>query len=603
MAANASDDERPSDSTERSRTERDSDTLRTLATWGTFRAVTNEDDGPDSGADALRRAESGDLTTGEVATEDTAVDAPSGGDAWRHVPLVMIVLLTVATLTSLQETGHGWGDDFSLYVHQAKALVKGDIGRLISDTRFALDNSVSHTWTPVVYPWGFPILLAPVYALFGLNWFALKAVIVACYCGVLVAFHHLLRRRSGVVVATAATTFLASSPTFWKWAESVTSDIPSLAFVLLAFVWMERTRTHGLLDPANRRRLVVMGLLMAWCFSIRHETIALAPALLSLHLVEVWRRRTDIREQGWRAIPYRLVVLPYLVAAGAVLALQAMLPSTLVVDRPATGGRGMLGENARWYKGVIAEAFGLKQFGNKPIVAFGSEQLGSALVLVFVGLAVVGAIVSLYRHRTRDLHLLVFVVLTAYAVGTQPFHEFRYLYTTLVVMVFFAVQAFTAWDATPTTSPRPLRRSLGGAVATAVLLLPLSVNLADLGRAVEYHRSYDYVLRGPESPDSQAMFEAVLRCTRGDDIVMFSQARSMNLYTGRRAVQGGSIPWLLQRADWLVLDNDDVDYNEPAIHEEEAAQYGLERVWHNTTYTLYRVPHTPRSPFEACPVE
>ncbi|MEN9822189.1 MAG: hypothetical protein RLZ04_615, partial [Actinomycetota bacterium] len=113
MAANASDDERPSDSTERSRTERDSDTLRTLATWGTFRGVTNEDDVPDSGADALRRADSGDLVTGEVATEDTAVDvpgdAPSGGDAWRHVPLVMIVLLTVATLTSLQETGHGWG--------------------------------------------------------------------------------------------------------------------------------------------------------------------------------------------------------------------------------------------------------------------------------------------------------------------------------------------------------------------------------------------------------------------------------------------------------------------------------------------------------------
>ena len=34
-----------------------------------------------------------------------------------------------------------------------------------------------------------------------------------------------------------------------------------------------------------------------------------------------------------------------------------------------------------------------------------------------------------------------------------------------------------------------------------------------------------------------------------------------------------------------------------------AAQYGLERVWHNAVYTLYRVPHTPRSPFEVCPVE
>ena len=567
--------------------------------------MTNEGDvsnEPDAEVEGLPRAVPDDGPSGtEGPTDDS--DAAPEPDAWRHLPIATIVVLTAVTLVTLQETGHGWGDDFSLYVHQAKALVKGDIGRLISDTRFALENSVSHTWSPVVYPWGFPILLAPVYALFGLNWFALKAVIVACYCGVLVAFHHLLRRRSGGVAATAATAFLASSPTLWKWAESVTSDIPSLAFVLLAFVWMERTRAHGLLDPNNRRRLIVMGLLMAWCFSIRHETIALAPALASMHLVEAWRRRTDIREHGWRVLPHRLIALPYLVAAGAVLALQAALPSTLVVDRPASGGRAMLGENARWYKGVIAEAFGLKPFGDKPIVAFGSEQLGSTLVLVFVGLAIVGALVSLYRHGARDLHLLVFVVLTAYAVGTQPFHEFRYLYTTFVVMVFFAVQAFTVWDEAPGAAPRRWNRSVGALLATAVLLMPLAVNLADLGRAVQYHSEYDYVLRGPESPDSQAMFEAVRRCTRGDEIIMFSQARSMNLYTGRRAVQGGSIPWLLQRADWLVLDNDDVDYNEPAIHEEEALEYGLERVWHNATYTLYRVPHTTRSPFEVCAVE
>lgn len=591
--------------------------------------MTNEEEWPgwlDAEADALRRAS--DATDGattppavsaatdpaEPAPADRhddadgapATDTPDGADRpslWRHVPIVVIVALTVAALTALQESGHGWGDDFSLYVHQAKALVKGDVGRLIADTRFALENSVSHTWSPVVYPWGFPILLAPVYALFGLNWVALKAVIVACYCGVLVAFHHLLRSRSGTLVAAVATLFLASSRTFWYWAESVTSDIPSLAFVLLAFVWMERTRAGGLLEHSNRRRLVGMGLLMAWCFSIRHETIAIAPALAALHVVEIWGRRAAIRAQGWSAIPARLVALPYAVAAAAVIALQAALPSTLVVDRPASGGRAMLGENARWYKGVIAEAFGLKPFGDHPIVAFGSRQLGSALVLAFVGLAILGAVLSLARHGTRDLHLIVFGLVTAYAVGTQPFHEFRYLYSTFVVMLLLAVQAFTVWDDRPSWRPRRWTRALGGVVAAAILVMPLSVNLADLGRGIQYHVEYDYVLRGPESVDSQQMFEAVRRCTRGDDVVMFSQARSMNLYTGRRAIQGGSAEWLLPRADWMVLDNDDVDYNEPAIHDAEAAELGLERVWHNDTYTLYRVPHTPRSPFTPCPTE
>ena len=87
----------------------------------------------------------------------------------------------------LLRPGHDWGDDFSLYINQARALVKGEVQEVYRQNQFTVDNSAWQSFSPYTYGWGFPLLLAPLYALFGLSFAAFKLLEVVLYPGFLAA--------------------------------------------------------------------------------------------------------------------------------------------------------------------------------------------------------------------------------------------------------------------------------------------------------------------------------------------------------------------------------------------------------------------------------
>ena len=89
--------------------------------------------------------------------------------------IVISGLLMIGNLT----TGHDWGGDFAGYIMQARSLAEGTLDAFIEANRFAVEQS-SITIGPVAYPWGYPLLLSPLYAAFGLDMFALKMIGVLC---------------------------------------------------------------------------------------------------------------------------------------------------------------------------------------------------------------------------------------------------------------------------------------------------------------------------------------------------------------------------------------------------------------------------------------
>ena len=546
-----------------------------------------------------------DAAAEPVAPPTTAARARAfAATYWKHAgAITLLVVVMFVVLVALQEEGHGWGDDFALYINQAKSMVKGDVGRVIADNRFAVENSSSTAFSPIAYPWGFPLLMVPLYFLFGLNYGAFKLLQITAFCGFLVFYYVILRRRCHPILAISITAVIAASPIFVRAVSSVNSDLPSLFFVGATLVWIEHCRDRGLLAGASSRALVGLGLLMGYAFSIRRETIALAAALASLHLVELWPRWRANRAAGETrerfVVPWPRLLTPYGVAAGFVLLLQIALPASLAVETPE-GGIGKLGWHLSWYKNVIAESFGFKEFGASPVQINGSEFLGSFMLHLIAALLVVGVIGTLVVHKARDLHLVVFMVVTIYIIGSLPFHEGRYIYSLLPLIAYFASQATVLWDVNRGSSNT---FGIGHGVAAGLVALSLFSTVPDLAHAVDYHLEYNYVLQGPETPSSQEMFAAVERCTRGDDVVMFSAARSMNLYTGRRAIQSGNLMIALQRPDWMVLANDDVNYWEPPINADNYTDYGLVRVWHNDEYSLYRLQGADPNPFTACPPE
>src|SRR5208283_3468747 len=89
---------------------------------------------------------------------------------------LFVILLVIATITLFctLTNGHNWGDDFSSYIMQAKSITELNPHDFIEANRFTVENSFYTYGAPIAYPWGFPVLLAPFYAVFGLNMIGLK---------------------------------------------------------------------------------------------------------------------------------------------------------------------------------------------------------------------------------------------------------------------------------------------------------------------------------------------------------------------------------------------------------------------------------------------
>ena len=78
-----------------------------------------------------------------------------------YIGALLVAIGTFHTATVRQ--GHLWADDFAMYVHHAQNLVEG---RSYTDTGYIFASVVVG---PKYYPPIFPILLAPIYRVSGLN--------------------------------------------------------------------------------------------------------------------------------------------------------------------------------------------------------------------------------------------------------------------------------------------------------------------------------------------------------------------------------------------------------------------------------------------------
>jgi hypothetical protein len=183
------------------------------------------------------------------------------------------------------------------------------------------------------------------------------------------------------------------------------------------------------------------------------------------------------------------------------------------------------------------------------------------------------------------------------AVLVQPFREGRYLLTIFPLLVYFSFRGARSVLAVLLRSVRSVRWvRIVQAALPALVIAPLLVAITtDTRRTLDYHREYEYVNWGPESPETAEVFDAVRRLTGAQDVVVFFQARTMTLYTRRLAIQGNSVSMMVERGDWYAMARDS-DYIQTPLTDEQAAELGFVKVWENSSYVLWRIPDRPPPP-------
>lgn len=505
---------------------------------------------------------------------------------WRHLGIALVMIWMAR---SIQEAGHGWGDDFALYINQARGLADGTLWDVVADNRFALSNSAYSTFSPVAYPWVLPLLLSPFVTLFGIDYEMFKIIGTLAFAMAGVAMMVLAGRRAGRVAAGLVTMMVVLNPWYLGATDQVLSDLLFMALVLATLAMLDvAIRSGALIAGAvtgpDGRVVVAAIALVTLALHTRREGLALIAVLAAAQFASSRCDTVEATPIGTPRRPWR----PWLILAGLAGGFHLLLPAPLLSAMELSDtDRSRIVDNLRWYREPFAELIGLKDLGANPIEWAGSSALGELLLAVVLTLAILGAVdavvSTIRRSDTSDFHIVVAVVAIGYVVMSPPYRYQRYIFVLVPLLLLLAARGVTVLA-------RAARWGLAAPLMALMVFGPLVVEHSrQTVNAVEFHRSYDYTHWGPESADSLELFDAVRRFTDQRDVVVFAQARTMNLYTGRLSVQGNSQQMLLERGDWYAMARDS-DYIQVPLDADGAAELGLEAVWSNATFVLWRIP-------------
>ncbi|MGP8243122.1 MAG: hypothetical protein ACLQVN_01225 [Bryobacteraceae bacterium] len=164
---------------------------------------------------------------------------PNTSFKWDLFAVLALLAVLIPTYWLTVRPGQDWGGDFSQYIAHARNLA---FGRPYSETSYQVTLPEAAIHMPANYPPVFPLLLAPIYRAYGLNYLPMKTLVQALLLAACICLYALARLRGlKPLPSAAAAAAFALSGLVLGIKDSIVSDtayllFASLTLALLAFV-------------------------------------------------------------------------------------------------------------------------------------------------------------------------------------------------------------------------------------------------------------------------------------------------------------------------------------------------------------------------------
>ena len=206
----------------------------------------------------------------------------------KSLPLICLTLLSVPLFFLNIHNGHSpGGDDYAQYIKEAQNIANGKHFYL---TNYVF-NPYNNCYSPPQYPPGFPLLLAPVVKIWGLNIRAMcyfNTIIAVC---LLFCFYVYFRKYTGGLAAVCLSAIISYSGMMIDMKQSVLADEPCLLFVMIYLI-LRGARTHNWLS------ILLLGICGAMAILMRTQSILLLFAEALFVGISLIKER--IAEKKWR---------------------------------------------------------------------------------------------------------------------------------------------------------------------------------------------------------------------------------------------------------------------------------------------------------------
>lgn len=467
--------------------------------------------------------------------------------------LIFLLLGSIAIFyASTLRAGHIWGDDFAMYIHHAQNIVGG---RPYAETGYIFNAAAPVS--PRMYPPVFPLLLAPIYELYGQNLTPMKLEQVFFFVLALLFVYIFWKRDLGPAYSLALIAILGFSPIFWAAKDNVLSDLPFLFFFYIAAVLVRWSANQAVGDTTWA---VLVGLSFYLGIGTRSTGVALIVGFVLYDFLKT------------RNIKHAAVALA--VCAGLLL-VQSWF----------------VGSGLRNYDGHFHPTM---------------HSIGVSLISYPRSLA------GFWVASTRNAFSLV--VLLPVAVLTVAGAYFRWKYGLTVVEAFLAPYfvMMILWPFSPGVRlafplvPWIVFLALYGLRNLAMHFVPrhstalLSVllSLISIPYALAYHKmDFGPIRESTGLPEFNSLCEAVRDRTAPNDVLIYFRARALALYTGRMVSSYNHNGTEEELGHWASSIHANYVITTDAFEEDRGflSRYvedhpsGVELIYQNAHFKLYRI--------------
>jgi len=419
----------------------------------------------------------------------------------RHSSLLLFTALCCLPLFFLNvKDSHDWGDDFAQYLMQAENVVKG-IPQ--TQTRYVFDERFP-TVAPPAYPMGFPLLLAPVYALWGHSIYHYDLLITAVLFLLCLLMALYFRRHFSAGTSLVLVLLFAYSYWTLDFKTNILSDLPfTLLFLLAVMLYRRReTAVNG----------VFTGLVAGALLLFRGAGL-LFPVAVFLHAAWLFRVRRSAGERK------RIASRPFIIsglAFGTSFLINRLfgVPSGGFLSFYGQAATGSTGDTVLQNLNYYVEVY--KAFFQAPVDSWTfapTVAAAASLVLLLAGMTV-----SFLRHRRFD-DLLVALYILLFLVYPYGAGGFRFILPLVPFLFLYMARGL-----------KLLLEGAGLPVKTAGVVITLALALLYRPGVQRVIDSSDALPDGPQQPAAQELFAWLGAHCEPSDVVLFVKPKALALY-------------------------------------------------------------------------
>ncbi|WP_339878761.1 hypothetical protein [uncultured Algoriphagus sp.] len=460
--------------------------------------------------------------------------------------------------------GQSWGDDFSLYLNQARSIIYGTVEITVYNNIYAVRNSTVSTFSPESYPWGFPLLLSPFFYIFGIDFKFFKILEAIILIAFLFVFDRLLSNKLKNPERIALISLIGLNQVFILHTNDVLAEIPFLFFSALTLYVIQQASKTNFPTPLN----ILIGSLMLFTFFIRSEGIALVGAFLLYQLFIIKQfSKIDFKSFMLFASPHLVFLFLYFLS-------KAIFPTGFTSHLEFLENFNI--ETSLHHTDLIFKLLGI----------FLNENINLINSILVIGFFLIG-LVSRWRE---DFLFIAYWFIVLFVLFIWPYFYNRYMYSLIPLFCYFFARGcglVSVW-------------LVGKNYSVYLLLLLAGLNLFSLVEKTAEHNNDIYITYGPASADSKAMYDFIKNKVPQDEVVVFPFPRVINFYTLRKSIfEYESADIIMEKGDWLVLFKN-WNHNFQISNISEITRHeGFEHVFENRLYIIYKIKKGPKLTIDA----